>query len=161
MHDLTIEERTQIEREEDLVLDAQFLLQDRMGELGISRADLARRANISKARVTQILQPGGNPTLHNLARLFGAMNIEITFVVKGSAAGMEAHREDGDDAVSLFTQALSRRIDKFDFDISFDPAATPYEGFAGTRMRRSDVRVDIGDETANDNVDYDRMAMAL
>src|SRR3954470_6250873 len=61
-----------IEAEEDLVIDAQFLLQEMMNEQRINRAELARRAGISKARLTQLLRSEANPTLRTLAGLFHA-----------------------------------------------------------------------------------------
>jgi transcriptional regulator with XRE-family HTH domain len=78
-----------IEAEENLVIDAQFLLQDLMVEHGITRADLARRAGISKARLTQLLKPDANPTLRNLARLFHALGETVHLQRKKATSALE------------------------------------------------------------------------
>ncbi|MGY3149624.1 transcriptional regulator with XRE-family HTH domain [Bradyrhizobium sp. USDA 3397] len=62
-----------IEAQEDLVIDAQFLLHDLMIERGVSRAELARRLGISKARLSQVFRPGANLTLRTVAALFFAL----------------------------------------------------------------------------------------
>lgn len=66
-------DRDLIEAEEDFVIDAQFLLQDLMSNHNITRADLARKAGVSKARLTHLFKPDANPTLRTLARLFYAL----------------------------------------------------------------------------------------
>src|SRR4051794_37859398 len=62
-----------IEAQEDLVIDAQFLLHDLMIEHGVSKAELARRIGISKARLSQIFNAKANPTLRTMALLFHAL----------------------------------------------------------------------------------------
>ncbi|WP_049810309.1 helix-turn-helix domain-containing protein [Bradyrhizobium japonicum] len=62
-----------IEAQEDLVIDAQFLLHDLMIERGVSRTELARRVGISKARLSQFFNAKANPTLRTLAVLFQAL----------------------------------------------------------------------------------------
>jgi len=67
-----------IAAEENLVIDVQFLLQEMMDDKGITRAELARRAGISKARLTQMMRPDANPTLRTLAAIFHALGERVT-----------------------------------------------------------------------------------
>lgn len=73
---ITFDERM-IEAEEDLVIDAQFLIQRLMNEHGLTRAEVARRAGISKARLTQLLRPEANPTLRTIARIVYAIGERV------------------------------------------------------------------------------------
>lgn len=82
-----------IEAEEDLVIDAQFLIQELMNEHGISRAELARRAGVSKARLTQLMRSEANPTLRTLAKLAYVMGDRLCVARKSSAP--HAIRVDG------------------------------------------------------------------
>ena len=75
-----------IEAEEDLVIDAQFLIQELLREHGMTRAELARRTGISKARLSQMMRPEANPTLRSLARLFYAMGDRATLSRKDKIA---------------------------------------------------------------------------
>jgi transcriptional regulator with XRE-family HTH domain len=74
-----------IEAQEDLVIDAQFLLHDLMVEQGVTRAELARRVGISKARLSQVFSPKANPTLRSLAELFHELGQTVT-IERGCAA---------------------------------------------------------------------------
>lgn len=82
MREMNAVDEKQIEAEENFVLDAQFLLQDLMAEHGISRAELSRRAGISKARISQLMKAGANPTLRNLAKLFYALGADVALARK-------------------------------------------------------------------------------
>lgn len=62
-----------IEAEEDFVIDAQFLIQELLEERKMTRAELARRVGISKARLTQLLRSDANPTLRTIARVLFAL----------------------------------------------------------------------------------------
>ncbi|WP_082171897.1 helix-turn-helix domain-containing protein [Methylobacterium indicum] len=62
-----------IEAEEDIVIDAQFLIQDLLVKHNMTRTELARKAGISKARLSQLMKPNANPTLRTLARIFYAL----------------------------------------------------------------------------------------
>jgi transcriptional regulator with XRE-family HTH domain len=84
MREMNAVDEKQIEAEENFVLDAQFLLQDLMAEQGISRAELSRRAGISKARISQLMKAGANPTLRNMARLFHALGADIGMAKKAA-----------------------------------------------------------------------------
>ena len=59
-----------IEAEENLLIDFQFLLQEALTENGISLGELAKRAGLSKGRISQLMGPDANPTIKNMARLF-------------------------------------------------------------------------------------------
>ena len=77
--------------EANLVIDAQYLLHDLMIEHGVNRAELARRAGISKARLTALFKPSANPTLRTVALLFNALgekvHIDRTRAVVASTSG--------------------------------------------------------------------------
>jgi transcriptional regulator with XRE-family HTH domain len=66
-----------IEAEENLLIDYQFLLQERMSQKGISNTELAERARISKARLSQILSDDANPTVKTFAGLFYALGERV------------------------------------------------------------------------------------
>jgi len=66
-----------VEAEEDLLIDFQFLVQDVLNSKGISKTELARRAGISKARLSQILSAEANPCVKTFARLFHALGVKI------------------------------------------------------------------------------------
>lgn len=66
-----------IEAEENLLIDFQFLVQETMSALNISRSELAARAGFSKARVTQMLGNDANPTIKSMARLFHALGERV------------------------------------------------------------------------------------
>jgi len=91
MREMKAVDERQIEAEENFVLDAQFLLQDLMAEQGISRAELSRRAGISKARISQLMKAGANPTLRNLAKLFYALGADVALARKPAVRGDTAH----------------------------------------------------------------------
>jgi transcriptional regulator with XRE-family HTH domain len=75
-----------IEAEENLVIDAQFMLQGLINESGISRAELARKVGISKARLSQLMSSEANPTLRTLAGLFYALGVNVTLSQKSTVA---------------------------------------------------------------------------
>ncbi|CAN5498902.1 hypothetical protein BH10PSE7_BH10PSE7_44680 [soil metagenome] len=79
-----------IDAEEDFLAQCQFLLHDKMAELGFGRGDVAQRANISKARLSQIFGPEANPTVKTIARLFYALGIEITLCEKAKEVNCKA-----------------------------------------------------------------------
>lgn len=66
-----------VEAEEDLLIDFQFLLQDVLNSKGLSKTELAKRAGISKARLSQILGAEANPNLKTFARLFHALGVKV------------------------------------------------------------------------------------
>jgi transcriptional regulator with XRE-family HTH domain len=76
-----------IEAQEDLVIATQYFLHDLMLERGVTRAELARRVGISKARLTQLFKPNANPTLRTLAELFHAIGETVRVVPACEARG--------------------------------------------------------------------------
>ena len=66
-----------IEAEEDFVIDAQFLIQELMNEHGLTRADLAKKLGVSRARLTQMMKPDANPTLRLVARVACALGEKV------------------------------------------------------------------------------------
>ncbi len=66
-----------VEAEEDFLIDFQFLVQDLINSRRISRTELARKASISKARLSQILSAEANPTVRTFARLFHALDAKV------------------------------------------------------------------------------------
>lgn len=67
-----------IEAEENLLIDFQFLIQELMSEADVTRSQLAEKAGISKARLTQILRAEANPTVKSMARLAHALGEAIS-----------------------------------------------------------------------------------
>jgi transcriptional regulator with XRE-family HTH domain len=72
----TLDERRAYE-EEILVGEATDTLAGLVESLGIARAELATRLNVSRGRVSQILAGGGNLTLRSLAALGWALGIRF------------------------------------------------------------------------------------
>lgn len=64
--------------EENLVIDAQFLIQDLLDQQNLTRADLAKLTGVSRARLSQLMSSEANPTLRTLARLFSAMDSKLS-----------------------------------------------------------------------------------
>lgn len=62
---------------ENLVIDAQFLIQEILNEKGLNRTDLARLTGVTKARLTQLMGPQANPTLRTLAKIFTALDDKL------------------------------------------------------------------------------------
>lgn len=81
-----------VEAEENLVIDVQFLIQRLLNESGMSRADLARRVGISRARLTQMMKPDANLQLRTIARVLYALGSFATIQHHplGSEAGSSA-----------------------------------------------------------------------
>jgi DNA-binding phage protein len=61
-----------IEAEENFLIDCQFLLQETLVDKGISLAELAEKAGVSEADISQCMGPEANPTVKMFARLFRA-----------------------------------------------------------------------------------------
>ena len=92
-------DKERIVAEEDLVIDAQFLLQELMNERGISRAELARLTGVSKARISQLLSSGANPTLRTLATLAHALGDQVFLSRKKAVSDRNRQHEAGGGAV--------------------------------------------------------------
>jgi transcriptional regulator with XRE-family HTH domain len=97
-----------VEAEEDLVIDIQFLLQSVLVESGITRAELAKRLGLSKARLSQLFAAESNPTVRTCARLFHALDKRLNVSVGGSghkssgAVGSDWHVEMNAEPVSAW-----------------------------------------------------------
>lgn len=64
---------------EELRLSVQFAIQEAMVEKGVSRSELARRMNLSAARITQILSEDANPRLETIAKIVFHLDAEVSF----------------------------------------------------------------------------------
>lgn len=67
-----------VEAEENLLIDAQFLIQELMAEKGVTRAQLAALTGLSVARLSQIMSTNANPTLKTLARIVHALGETVS-----------------------------------------------------------------------------------
>lgn len=68
--------------QESLICDATELICERMIEVGITRADLARRIGKTRGFITQILSGKRNMTLRTLSDLAFALDMDITIARK-------------------------------------------------------------------------------
>ncbi|HZP18762.1 MAG TPA: helix-turn-helix transcriptional regulator [Bauldia sp.] len=68
-----IVDQSTIEAEENLLIDFQFLIQELIMEKGLSRTQLAAKAGISKARLSQLFKSDANPTAKTFARILHAL----------------------------------------------------------------------------------------
>jgi DNA-binding phage protein len=134
-----------IEAEEDLVIDAQFLLQGIMNDRGISRAELARMTGLSRARLTQLMRPEANPTLRTLASIFHALGERVEIDVRSKALRIQG----GGDGSDWSMSAEESCTETMDFSVHF--------------ARWLDrPRVSLGTETAsNDNPPLEASVMQV
>jgi transcriptional regulator with XRE-family HTH domain len=65
------------EAEENFLIDCQFLVQDLINAKGLSRTELAKRAGISKSRLSQLLSAEANPSAKTFARLFHVLGARV------------------------------------------------------------------------------------
>jgi DNA-binding phage protein len=75
-------DREIVKAEENLLIDFQFLLQGLLDKHNMSRADLARKTGLSKARLSQIFSSEANPTVKTLARVFHALGENLRLEVQ-------------------------------------------------------------------------------
>ena len=68
----------EINAEEDLVIDVQFLIQELLEEKAMTRTELAEAIGITRARLSQLMSSNANPNLRNIARIFAALNERLT-----------------------------------------------------------------------------------
>ena len=73
------------EAEEHLLIDCQILLHETIVSKNINRSELADKAGMSKARLSQLMRPEANPTIKTMARLFHALGEELSVAVKKKA----------------------------------------------------------------------------
>lgn len=62
---------------ENLVIDAQLLIQELLNEKQMTRTDLAKLTGVSKSRLTQIMGSDANPTLRTLAKIFTGLDEKL------------------------------------------------------------------------------------
>jgi transcriptional regulator with XRE-family HTH domain len=82
---------SRIEAEENLLIDYQFLIQERMVANGISRAQLSEKTGLSVARISQILSSQANPTVKTLARIFHALEETVGIYVAHASTSHRAN----------------------------------------------------------------------
>ncbi|HEY2213287.1 MAG TPA: helix-turn-helix transcriptional regulator [Bradyrhizobium sp.] len=75
-----------IKAEENLLIDCHFLIQEMMSEKGVTRSQLAEKAGISKARLSQMLSAEANPTLKSVARIVHALGESVSVTRKPLSA---------------------------------------------------------------------------
>jgi transcriptional regulator with XRE-family HTH domain len=66
-----------LEAEEYLLATVAFVLADAMERSGLTQYQLAERLGVSEARVSQLLNAVGNPTVRTLARVADALNCKV------------------------------------------------------------------------------------
>lgn len=72
-----VEELALINAEEDTLFEFQYLLFDLLREKDISKAELANRLGISRARMSQLFSSGANPTLKTASRCLAALGYKL------------------------------------------------------------------------------------
>ena len=85
-----------IEAEENFLIDFQFLVQDLIESKRVSRGDLAKRAGISKSRLSQLLNAEANPSVKTFGRLFHALNAKVELNVVSSIGRSSCRVRNGD-----------------------------------------------------------------
>ena len=84
-------------------------VEDALETLGLTRADLAKRLNVSRAAITQALSEGEsrNFTLETMARYAVALDFDLDIVLRPSNASDELAVEDAREA-NIMTMELAR-----------------------------------------------------
>lgn len=101
-----------VEAEENLLVDYQFLLQERMSAKGLSQADLAERAGISNARLSQIMGDHANPTVKTFAGLFYALGERVCVSSEPLSESEEGQQPQKSTETSKWEWARPVRADK-------------------------------------------------
>ncbi len=127
-----------VEAEENLLIDYQFLLQERMSQKGVSQSELAERAGISKARMSQVLSDDANPTLKTFADLFYALGERVLVT---SAPTLEVAPGEAAPTITPIKWKWGQSI-RMDEPISEDMVAL---------MKRSPLIIEEGSMVSNDN----------
>jgi transcriptional regulator with XRE-family HTH domain len=125
-----------IKAEENLLIDCHFLIQELMFEKGVTRSQLAEKAGISKARLSQILGVEANPTLKSVARLVHALGESVSICRKPSTA------------IENTPAGWLPRPEKLEW--SWEKKASP-KGPTSTRVNDDLVAVLKGESALNDN----------
>lgn len=74
-------ERTADYEFELVLLEVAESISERLGELGMSRKELAERVGVSRPRITQLLSAYSNPQLKTLAHIAHALEATIAFTL--------------------------------------------------------------------------------
>jgi transcriptional regulator with XRE-family HTH domain len=110
MNEMAEDARAMVFAEEALVVDVQVLLLNWMEEKGISRAELAKRMGVSRARVTQLLSDEcKNLTIRSLARAAHALGetVEVKPTKSRRQSTIPAESPVQSNVVQLWSQAKS------------------------------------------------------
>lgn len=122
-----------IEAEENLLIDFHYLIQEMMSAKNVSRSELAAKAGISKARLSQILSNEANPTIKSMARLFHALGEEVCVSRKAFLEGVGA------------IPSLTRKVENAEWQWSSGPQG---------ELRVDDKLVAVVKDTAASNDNY-------
>src|SRR5689334_8239062 len=115
-------EQTRVFAEEAAVVDAQTLLHSAMLRKGVSRADLARAMNVSRARVTQIFSDEcSNLTIRLLARALSALGEELVLFTQHDVNRMRDENKLLNAALAIAERASSSWTEIADYSHCYDP----------------------------------------
>ncbi len=119
------DEIRRLQAEENLIIDAQFLIQSLMNEKNMTKADVAKTLGLSKARLSQIMGTNSNLTLRVLARIIDALGESVE--IKKAEKGVKIKEEPVSDrryATPYVLERLSWKIEAIDVsccnDVDFD-----------------------------------------
>ena len=149
-----------IEAEEDFVIDAQFLIQELLNQQGMSRAELARRIGVSKARLTQMLRPDANPTLRTVARVFQALGHKAQLTKRMPLCQEEGVKLSGElsmPAMAAWFEGVRERVSSFRSEQGLDSVRafrSMYDEHGRFIENQRSKQFDVV-EVANDHI-YDR-----
>lgn len=116
-------EQKRVFAEEAAVVDAQTLLHSVMERKGISRADLARSMNVSRARVTQIFSDEcTNFTVRLLARALYALGEDLVLLTKRDANELAGEKLLGHSALALSERNAASWTEIDDYSQCFETA---------------------------------------
>ena len=73
--------------EETLILEVAEHFWEQMGKQDVTKAELARRMGISKARVSKLLDGSNNLTLRKIANMAGALNMKFNVSLESENNG--------------------------------------------------------------------------
>ena len=105
-------DREKIEAEQNLLIDIQFLIQELIDKNGMSRTELADKAGISKARLSQLMSAEANPTVKSVAAIFNALGEELSISSRPKMATSQ----------SVLERSVPQRTS--DWRLSFDYSTT-------------------------------------
>ena len=77
---MNAEEIKMLEAEEHLIFDMQLMVHEAAARHGLTYSQVAERAGISKARMSQIMGSNANPTVRTIAKIMTAIGEKATIV---------------------------------------------------------------------------------